>query len=139
MAITLTSPDYSTGLTGVTFIIDKENGTSTSPIAATEVSGFPGTYSLSTTITNAPVGFNRIRMYDSSNVLRMIFAVQVIADGQATITGGSVQGLRDRAANQAEHDATQAAIAARGQVLGEPYTWTNQAGDSHTVTIDEAP
>jgi hypothetical protein len=110
MAITITSPDYDPGLTGITFIIDRENGTATSALPATEVSGFPGTYSLSTTIVNAPIGFNRVRMYEDSE-LAMIFAVQVIADGQATITGGSVQGLRDRAANQAEHDATQAAVA----------------------------
>lgn len=108
-----------------------------SGVALTE-STTPGIYTGS--INFAGGTYRNVLIYSSGSTLAdATWAVAVVTDAVEADYAESIRELRARATNQTEHDATQAAIGARGQVLGQPYTWTNQAGDSHTVTIDEAP
>ena len=99
-----------------------------SSIALTE-SAVPGLYTGSLAFATFPVGYYDMRVYiGSATVASASWAIAVTADGTTADYADSIGELKSRAA-----------VLARGQVIGEPYTWTNQAGDTHTVTIDEAP
>jgi hypothetical protein len=128
MAVTIKLPFFE-DQTSVTVAGYSEAGSLLqSGIALTE-SAVPGLYTGSLSFATFPVGYYDMRVYiGAATVASASWAIAVTADNTTADYADSIGELKSRAA-----------VLARGQVIGEPYTWTNQAGDTHTVTIDEAP
>lgn len=110
MAVTIKLPYYE-GETGVTAKGYSEAGSLLqSGIALTE-SSQPGMYSGSLSFTTFPVGYYTIRIFSTGETEAFgEWAIAVTADGTTADYADSIGELRERATNQAEHDATQAAI-----------------------------